>query len=62
MARSVGMVFLPNDDALEAQSIKIFNEVAEKEGLKVLGWRDVPVRKEVVGRLAKLTEPRIKQV
>lgn len=56
------MVFLPNDEELEKKSIAIFEDVVKKEGLTVLGWRDVPVDKEVVGRLAKQTEPRIKQV
>ena len=50
------MIFMPNDDALEAQSKKVFEEVATKEGLKVLGWRKVPVKTEVVGRFAKATQ------
>lgn len=58
----VGMCFLPNDDKLEAQSKAIFESVCKKEGVKVLGWRTVPVNKEVVGRFAKVTEPRILQV
>ncbi len=37
-------------------------QVAAKEGIKVLGWRKVPVRNEVVGRFAKATQPRIWQV
>jgi len=37
-------------------------EVAAKEGVKVVGWRAVPVRNEVVGRFAKATQPRIAQV
>jgi glutamate synthase (ferredoxin) len=56
------MVFMPNDDAAEAESKAIFEEVAAKEGCKVLGWRKVPVRHEVVGKFAKATQPRIWQV
>jgi glutamate synthase (ferredoxin) len=56
------MLFLPNDDALEAQSKAILEEVLSKEGLKLLGYRDVPVKHEVVGRFAKATQPRIAQV
>jgi glutamate synthase (ferredoxin) len=37
-------------------------QVASKEGLKVVGWRKVPVKSEVVGRFAKVTQPRIWQV
>lgn len=58
----VAMVFLPNDDKAEAESIKIVEEVAKKEGLTVKAWRDVPVNHNVVGRFAKVTQPRIKQV
>ena len=62
MICSVGMIFMPNDDKLEATSKAIFDEVAKKEGLKVIGWRKVPVKDEVVGRFAKATQPRIWQV
>ncbi|CAD7701884.1 unnamed protein product [Ostreobium quekettii] len=58
----VGMVFLPNDDDLEAESRAIVEEVVSKEGLTLLGWRDVPVDPSVVGRIAKATMPRIAQV
>eukprot|EP00882_Tetradesmus_deserticola_P001840 GHRQ01001973.1.p1 GENE.GHRQ01001973.1~~GHRQ01001973.1.p1 ORF type:complete len:1051 (+),score=503.61 GHRQ01001973.1:46-3198(+) len=58
----VGMLFLPNDDALEAQARSIVEEVVGAEGLSLLGWRQVPVAPEVVGRFAKATQPRIWQV
>jgi hypothetical protein len=60
--RSVGMVFMPNDDAAEAQCKAIFEAVAAKEGCKVVGWRKVPVKHEVVGAFAKATQPRIWQI
>lgn len=56
------MLFLPNDDALEAQAKSIIDEVVAAEGLKVLGYRKVPVDNAVVGRFAKETQPRIWQV
>jgi glutamate synthase (ferredoxin) len=56
------MMFLPNDDALEAQAKKILEEVVAAEGLTLLGYRQVPVVPEVVGRFAKATQPRIWQV
>eukprot|EP00879_Flechtneria_rotunda_P013236 GHRR01013821.1.p1 GENE.GHRR01013821.1~~GHRR01013821.1.p1 ORF type:complete len:818 (+),score=242.98 GHRR01013821.1:285-2456(+) len=58
----VGMLFLPNDDALEAQAKSILEEVVSAEGLKLLGYRQVPVVHKVVGRFAKATQPRIWQV
>ena len=57
------MLFLPNDDEHEAAAIRIIEEVVKAEGYcKVVGWRDVPVDPEVVGRFARVTQPRIKQV
>jgi glutamate synthase domain-containing protein 1 len=56
------MLFLPNDDALEAQAKAIIDDVVAGEGLKVLGYRQVPVDQGVVGRFAKATQPRIWQV
>lgn len=59
----VGMLFLPNDDEHEQEAIKIIEEVVKAEGrCKIVGWRDVPVDPEVVGRFARVTQPRIKQV
>ena len=55
----VGMVFLPNDDKLAAEGKDIVETVVRKEGrCKITAWREVPVDKTVVGRMAKLTEPR----
>lgn len=57
------MVFLPNDDKLADESMDIIKHVVAKEGrCKIKAFRDVPVNKDVVGKLAKLTEPRIVQV
>ncbi|KAK9805720.1 hypothetical protein WJX73_002070 [Symbiochloris irregularis] len=59
----VGMIFLPNDDKLAEEGKQIVEEVVKAEGqCKVVGWREVPVVKEVVARMAKATEPRIWQV
>jgi hypothetical protein len=56
------MLFLPNDDAVEAQCKTILEATLAQEGLKLLGYRQVPVKHEVVGRFAKATQPRIMQV
>ena len=57
------MLFLPNDDKLEAQSKQIIEDVVAREGrCNLLGFRSVPVNNEVVGRLAKATQPRIWQM
>lgn len=53
---------MPNDDKIEAQCKAIYEDVIKSEGLKLVGWRSVPVVNEVVGRFAKATQPRIWQV
>jgi len=58
----VGMLFFPDDDALEAECKALVAEVAAAEGLTVVGWRAVPVDPSVVGRLARATQPRVAQV
>lgn len=40
----------------------VINNVFVQEGIEVLGWRAVPTKEEVVGRLAKKTLPTIEQV
>lgn len=49
---SVAMVFVPNDDGLEAQARAIYERVAAAEGFTVLGWRDVPIDPRWPARLA----------
>ncbi|HBH35386.1 MAG TPA: glutamate synthase subunit alpha, partial [Gammaproteobacteria bacterium] len=58
----VGMLFFPQDDskrfAIESAIVKI---VAE-EGLRLLGWRTVPVDSSVLGESVIPTEPIIRQL
>ncbi|NEQ13492.1 MAG: glutamate synthase subunit alpha, partial [Moorea sp. SIO3E2] len=58
----VGMVFLPQDETLVSQGKSIVEEVLAQEGLKVLGWRVVPVRSEILGIQAKANQPHIEQL
>src|SRR6187401_1358104 len=59
---AVGMAFLPVDDA-EREAIKTgISKLAEEEHLTVLGWRDVPVRPEEVGDLARGAMPVFEQL
>nr|YP_009313660.1 Glutamate synthase [Helminthocladia australis]SCW21914.1 Glutamate synthase [Helminthocladia australis] len=55
----VAMVFFPSDHLESLQ--KLFEWVIEDEKLEFLGWRDVPVIEEVLGRQARETMPIIKQ-
>ncbi len=57
-----GMVFLPNDPAQRKQCQDKFNQVVEKEGQQLLGWRDVPTDDSLLGPTAKSSEPTFKQI
>ncbi len=60
---AVGMVFLPRDIEQRQFCVEAFNTaVTETAGLKLLGWREVPVNRDAVGRIARETEPFMMQV
>lgn len=59
---AAGLVFLPIDSAEQTAAINGFEELAILEKLKVLAWREVPTRPEVLGDLARNAMPTIKQV
>ena len=61
-AWGVGMVFLPRDRDRIGESKKFIEEKVEAENLKVLGWREVPVRPEVLGQQARDNQPHIEQI
>jgi glutamate synthase (ferredoxin) len=58
----VGMIFLPKDEAGRAAGRAIVEAAIARHGLKLFGWRDVPVDSSVLGRNAVSTEPAIAQV
>ena len=57
----IGMVFLPRDTAAAASARQLIAGCCEEEGLRLLGWRDVPVDASVPGRTAADAMPRIAQ-
>ncbi len=58
----VGMVYCSPDSAARAQGQQVFETVVAQEGLKVLGWRDVPTNNAPIGNTAKASEPFMRQV
>ncbi len=58
----VGMMFLPQDAVQRHLCERIVERVARENGMKVLGWRDVPVNSEFVGPTPKAVEPRVRQL
>ena len=59
---AVGMVFLPKSVNQSNHCIEVFENEINKQNLKVLGWRNVPVNSKVVGSIASKSQPEIKQV
>lgn len=57
----VGMFFFPKDTLRREQARRMFQVIAEKEGLPFLGWREVPTRPETLGARARETMPVITQ-
>ena len=57
----VGMFFLPQDELKKNQAKKIFEVIVKKEGLKFLGWREVPIHPDILGKTAVDCMPCIMQ-
>ena len=58
----VGMVFLPPDAASRKQCEGLVEKIVAEEQVRLLGWRDVPVKSDAIGVQARRTEPAIRQV
>ena len=48
----IGMFFFPQDELERNQAKKMFEIIVEKEGLEFLGWREVPINPEILGKKA----------
>ena len=59
---AVSNVFLPQKENQRDFCISVFEENIKKQGLRLLGWRNVPVNRSVPGRIAMETEPFVKQI
>ena len=59
---AVGMVFLPQKINQLNYCVDVFEKEIQKQGLNILGWRNVPINSKVVGSIAAKTQPVVKQV
>ncbi|MCQ2521494.1 MAG: glutamate synthase large subunit [Lachnospiraceae bacterium] len=57
----IGMFFFPQDEIKRTQAKKMFEIITQKEGLEFLGWREVPIKPEVLGKKAVDCMPCIMQ-
>ncbi|MDP3450023.1 MAG: hypothetical protein Q8R87_05540, partial [Anaerolineaceae bacterium] len=58
----VGMLYLPQDEALRHQFEGIVETICEEEGQHVLGWRTVPTDDRTLGPTARAAQPVIRQL
>lgn len=58
----VGMVFLPQNDIKRKAERAHVEEVVSAANLKILGWREVPIKPELLGVQAKQNQPYIEQI
>ena len=58
----VGLVFLPRDVQERNRCEQAFAKIVREEGLKLLGWRTVPVDPDKCGSLARRNLPEIRQI
>ncbi len=59
---AVSNVFFPRKDNQRDFCASVFEENIKKQGLQLLGWRDVPVNRSIPGRIAAETEPFVRQL
>ncbi|HYN30505.1 MAG TPA: glutamate synthase large subunit [Dermatophilaceae bacterium] len=59
---AVGMAYLPTEPSARAAAERRIEEIAAEESLRVLGWRNVPVAPELVGRMARECMPVFRQL
>ena len=57
----VGMFFFPQDTLKRNQAKKMLEVIADKEGVDFLGWREVPIRSDILGEKALCCMPHIMQ-
>ncbi len=59
---AVGMAFLPVADAQRGTVVARIEAIAAQESLAVLGWREVPIAADAVGRVAREVMPHFVQL
>ncbi len=57
----IGMFFFPQDELIRRQAMKMFETIVEKEEMEFLGWREVPICPQTLGKKALSCMPYIMQ-
>ncbi|WP_182904743.1 glutamate synthase large subunit [Microbispora sp. H13382] len=61
-AYAAGTAFLPLDEQARATAIGLIEQIAAEEGVTVLGWRDLPVDRDLPGATARAVMPDFAQL
>lgn len=56
------MIFAHRYEGFRKKQMADFERIVRKEGLSILGWRDVPVDESLIGSMAKTICPHFLQV
>ncbi|MCK9875306.1 glutamate synthase large subunit [Frankia sp. Ag45/Mut15] len=59
---AVGIAFLPQVAGERDDAVRVISRIVRQEGLRVLGWREVPTISHIVGHAAREVEPRMRQL
>ena len=59
---ATGLVFLPTDPAVADANVATIDGIVAEEGLRVLGWRDVPTDGSTLGAQARAAMPAFRQI
>src|SRR4051794_24512896 len=54
---AIGVLFMPRDPEWRGVIRGIYGDMVRREGLKLLGWREVPTDNSTLGESVKPTEP-----
>jgi glutamate synthase (NADPH) large chain len=54
---AIGYLFMPRDDVWRGVIRKIYGDMIVREGMELLGWREVPTDNSSLGESVKPTEP-----
>ncbi|MEW9531443.1 glutamate synthase large subunit [Microbispora sp. NPDC049125] len=61
-AYAAGTAFLPTDEQEREAAVRLIEQVAVDEGVTVLGWRDLPVDRDLPGASARAVMPHFTQL
>src|SRR5258705_996147 len=59
---AVGVLFMPHEESWRGEIADVFAEEIAREGMRLVGWRDVPNDNSCLGQSVKPTEPFHQQV